>query len=151
MRERYTDAYRVADAIVGIGSVLKWIGGIGAGILIVFAIANTASKTTPQIVQPEVGIGVAVFLGGLWWAVFFVSGVLVSAQGQILRATLDTAVNTTPLSTSEPKDRAAAEQGKEVPEPLTAADTRMVHCQACGNMSRIPVEESRCPKCGRKL
>jgi hypothetical protein len=38
---------------------------------------------------------------GLWFALFFILGSLVSAQGQILKATLDGAVNTSPFLTDE--------------------------------------------------
>jgi hypothetical protein len=51
-----------------------------------------------------------VFLGGLliaglWFALFFVLGIIVSAQGQILKANLDSAVNTSPFLTTQQKAR----------------------------------------------
>jgi hypothetical protein len=54
---------------------------------------------------------VPVLFGGLlvaaiWFGVFFVLGIIVSAQGEILKANLDGAVNTSPFMTNEQKAQA---------------------------------------------
>ena len=50
----------------------------------------------------------AVLMGGLfvaaiWFVLFFALGIIVSAQGQILKADLDGAVNTSPFMTDDQK------------------------------------------------
>jgi hypothetical protein len=50
----------------------------------------------------EIPLIVAIIFGGTVWLVFFIWGVLVSAQGQILKASLDGAVNGSPFLTNEP-------------------------------------------------
>lgn len=98
--ERYRDAYRVACALVGIGTTLKGVGIIGA--IIITLIAAMASQA---VASAAVGLLAGLVFGGIWFGLFFVLGILVSAQGQILRATLDTAVNTSPFLTNEDKAR----------------------------------------------
>ncbi len=87
---RYTDAYLVARTLDGLGQAIKVVGIILAA-LIAFAGFAAASKLGG-------GLGFAAFLLGVVTGVpLFVLGVLVSAQGQILKATIDTAVNSSPL------------------------------------------------------
>lgn len=88
---RYTDAYRVASAIIAFGTIVKVIGAVVASII---ALAGFASADGP--------LGSSALIGGLLIAavtgfVFWIAGVLVTAQGQLLRASLDTAVNSSPL------------------------------------------------------
>ena len=90
IESRYTDAYRVAIAVIAFGSAVKVIGAIIAAVL---ALASLAAFE-------DLGGGVA--LGGLLIAAvllagFWSFGVLVTAQGQLLFATLDTAVNGSPF------------------------------------------------------
>ena len=85
--KRYRDAYSVAGVILGFGKLIKAVGLIVAGLAILIGLA----KESPII-----------FLGSLFFAVliggiFYLLGVIVSAQGQILKASLDTAVNTSPF------------------------------------------------------
>ncbi len=53
----------------------------------------------------SISLFVALLAAGIWFALFFVSGVLLSAQGQLLRASLDVAVNTSPGLTDAEKTR----------------------------------------------
>ncbi len=48
----------------------------------------------------------SVLAAGLWFVIFFVAGVMVSSHGQQLLATLDAAVNSSPLMSSDQKARA---------------------------------------------
>src|SRR5688572_7738120 len=78
---RYRDAYRVGSALVGLGNAIKVIGGCITALIVV---ASFGSADT-------FGGSVALFgliVGAITGAVFWVYGVIVSAQGQILLATL---------------------------------------------------------------
>jgi hypothetical protein len=52
-----------------------------------------------------IALGAGLLISGLWFALFFVLGTIVSAQGQILKANIDCAVNTAPFLTSQQKAR----------------------------------------------
>lgn len=96
---RYTDAYRVAGAIIAFGTIIKVIGALVAAVV---AFAGFASAGGP--------LGSGALVGGLLMAViigfvFWIAGVLVTAQGQLLRASLDTAVNSSPLLSNIEKAR----------------------------------------------
>ena len=89
---RYRDAYLVARTIVGVGSIIK---GIGIFIAIVIALVGLVAATQGQS-NFIMGLG-GVLLGVVVGVPLFVLGILVSAQGQILKATLDVAVNDSPF------------------------------------------------------
>jgi hypothetical protein len=86
LEKRYGDAYSVARFIVGVGDTVK-ILGIMVGLVLFFA-AFLAKGLFVVL-----GLVTALVTGSL----FYVAGVLVSAQGQVLQASLDTAVNSSPL------------------------------------------------------
>jgi hypothetical protein len=83
---RYRDAYRVGTALVGLGDAIKAVGGILAGIIFIGSLTSGNGPFGGGAVVA--GIFLAAIVGILFW----VCGVIVGAQGQILRATLDTAV-----------------------------------------------------------
>jgi hypothetical protein len=100
---RYVDGYRVARSIVGIGTFIKVIGAVfgllTAGLLI-------------SAWQQAIGYGyggrggdlstvLAIVIGTVVWLFWFVLGVIVSAQGQIMKATLDSAVHSSPFIAHE--------------------------------------------------
>jgi len=87
---RYKDAYLTAGAISGIGGVIKALGIVFGLILILIGL----------IAGSELGIVMvlgSLISGVLGGTILYVIGVLVSAQGQILKAALDTAVHTSPF------------------------------------------------------
>jgi hypothetical protein len=90
LAKRYSNAYAVANALVALGSVVKAIGVILA-ILIGLVSLIVGSQTSASI-----GLAGAV-MGIVLGLVVYLLGVLLAALGQILRATLDTAVNTSPF------------------------------------------------------
>ena len=93
MLSRYTDAYRVARTVTGFGATVKAVAVI-IGLLIGFTALLAGSQSLLYTVGGAIlGIIVAVPI--------FILGVLVSAQGQILKATLDTAVNSSQLLTKD--------------------------------------------------
>lgn len=86
---RYTDAYLIARTTNGFGQAIKVIGLI-LGVLIAVVGAG-------KLGDGPAGAFAGFLLGAVVALPAYVLGVIVSAQGQILKATLDTAVNSSPL------------------------------------------------------
>jgi len=93
---RHKDAYTVANVTVTVGNVIKAIG-ILVGAVIVMGSMMEFSPHGGMNTQLMLGLLTALLVGLL----FYFVGVLVSAQGQILKASLDSAVNTSPFLTNE--------------------------------------------------
>lgn len=112
--KRYTDAYIVAKATVGIGNAVKAIGMfVGGGIALIFGLIAITSLAAAQ--NSNIGIGgvgglvvggIGVCFGVVAGLILFVFGVLIAAQGQTLMATLDTAVSASPFLLDEEKAKA---------------------------------------------
>ena len=94
---RYKDAYTVASAVDGIGSVIK-ICGIIFGLLFLVAGVGLGSDSHNDILLYG-GIAFAIIAG----VPIYVLGVLVSASGQQTKASLDSAVHTSPFLTDPQK------------------------------------------------
>ena len=92
LMKRYKDGYRVSTVIVTAGNAIKILGGIVAGIIALASISLASQSSAAVAVG---GILVAIAYGLL----FYLSGMLIGALGQILKAILDTAVNTSPSLT----------------------------------------------------
>lgn len=106
---RYRDAYGVGAALVGVGGGIKVIGGILAGIIFLGSLLAGDSRF---------GVGAAfagILLAGIVGFFFWVFGVFVAAQGQVLQATLDQAVASSPFLTD-------AERADAMGLPPTVAD-----------------------------
>jgi hypothetical protein len=103
LMKRYTDAYLVARAINGFGSLIKVIA-IVIAILLVLIGFWVAAQNGPREPISYLGI-MGIFAGILSGALFYIIGVLVSAQGQILKASLDGAVNSSPFLTNEQRKK----------------------------------------------
>lgn len=89
---RYRDTYRVATALVAIGNTIKILGAIVAAFIFFGSLSLKSSLSG----------GESFWIGGTFFAVivgtlFWVCGVIVAAQGQILRATLDNTVANSPF------------------------------------------------------
>lgn len=101
LMNRYKDSYLVARATNGFGRAIKAVGTI-IGVLItligLMAQGEGARDATSRIIG-LVTIVFGIFAGTL----LYIIGVLVSAQGQILKASLDSAVNSSPFLTNEYK------------------------------------------------
>ena len=90
---RYTDAYLVARAIIAIGATVKVLAFVvGGGVVLIALLAVGKSA--------ELALG-SVLLGAIVAIPIYILGILVTAQGQILKATLDCAVNGSPLLTKD--------------------------------------------------
>ncbi len=114
---RYLDAYRVAKALVGIGDTIKIVAVCGGGGLALLSLLVMFRIFGPLLGM--VGLAMAVVLS----SVVFLLGIVISAQGQILMAALDTAVHTSVFLTAEDKANAMSLQTTQnvtpVPPPLS--------------------------------
>ena len=95
LMRRYRDAYLVARSTNGFGILIKIIAVIVGVLLIVIGafLFNEARGAEP------LGLA-AIALGVVVGVLFYLLGILISAQGQILKASLDAAVNTSPFLTN---------------------------------------------------
>lgn len=90
---RYTDAYRVARVIVGVGKVVKTLGIVAFLLMIVIGV-GIDDAISPNSRRAWLA---GALVGGIVWLIAWVLGVIVSAQGQLLKANIDQAVNTSPF------------------------------------------------------
>lgn len=108
LKTRYVDAYKIARTIIKLGSAIKLIGMILAGLIALGAIVSGFATAKSQGIVGAFGAptgasvsAAAIALGVLTAVVigllFFIFGTFVSAQGEILLASLDSAVNSSPL------------------------------------------------------
>ena len=96
LKRRYKDAYNVSSSTILVGTILKGLGilvGIGLSILVIYASDQSARQFGPSFAFPGV---IFALINGL---IIYIMGILISAQGQMLMAVLDTAVNTSPYLT----------------------------------------------------
>ena len=99
IKGRYSDAYLVARAVNGYGGLIKVIGIIAA---VVFSLAGFLWISNGHVGDASFAMGVVTIAFGLFvGTLFYLIGVLISAQGQILKASLDGAVNSSPFLTDE--------------------------------------------------
>jgi hypothetical protein len=115
LKKRYADSYIVARATVGVGKLFKGFGILIASFVIIAAAIAGAklgydASNAPYPLRSDPGtaalLGVACLVGGIVVAaltggVLYLLGILIGAQGQILKASLDEAVNTSPFLTNE--------------------------------------------------
>jgi hypothetical protein len=101
LKKRYSDAYLVSKVTVSFGNLMKIIGVLLTGVIIVAALFMSRQAGAGAAVIVVGGI-IAAGLSGL---LLYLLGILVAAHGQVLQATLDTAVNSSPFLTDA--DRAA--------------------------------------------
>lgn len=95
IERRYSSAYAVSRAVLAFGTVVKIAAGVTAGVAILLGLAAGAVSGGDSLTVVA-GLAFAAF-GVAAGVTTFILGILVSAQAQILRATLDTAVNSSPL------------------------------------------------------
>ena len=88
---RYRDAYRVAASLVWIGDAIKILGFVVAGLGVLVGVTQ---------LEGEMRLG-SILLSMLAGLMFWVWGGLIAARGQVLQATLDNAVHSSPFLTNE--------------------------------------------------
>jgi len=98
---RYADAYQVAAGQVGLGDTLKKVG-IGLGIALALVALSAAADRYGGGSIAFFGLLGAGAVGGVVWS----WGNSLAAQGQVLRATLDTAVSASPFLNGPEKAQA---------------------------------------------
>ena len=117
LARRYRSAYRAAMLINGLGMICQVIGLIlGAALLCVGVVgAQHIDGSALAVVWVRDTLGVSIrdqqqivaytglILGAILLVLFWLVGTFVSAIGQMLKAILDTAVNTSPFLTTEEK------------------------------------------------
>ena len=108
VKQRYKDGYLQARAITGIGAVVK---GLGMVIGIVMSLAGfvigggiAEQSRNSMFGGPGAGAGVVVgfifvLIGAIIAIILWVIGVIVKSSGQMLKAQLDGAVNSSPFLT----------------------------------------------------
>ena len=94
----YGDAYLVAKTVVGIGSLLK-VAGVLFAVAILAVTLMIISGLTGSNADAALFIGI--FLAIVIGLMFYAFGTLIAAQGQITKASLDSAVNSSPFLTDE--------------------------------------------------
>ena len=96
---RYRDAYLIARTITAFGTGVKVIAFvIGGAIALIGLIAASHAGSLADSDRQAWQFFISGIVGGVIVGIpIYVLGILVAAQGQILKATLDTAVNTSPL------------------------------------------------------
>lgn len=103
--KRYTDAYRSARLTVLAGDIVKVVGVFLAVLSLVGGGSSLGSGRGPYGDIVVIGGIAAIVLGLLFAALIFIIGILISGQGQTLKATLDSAVNSSPFLTNEQRAR----------------------------------------------
>jgi hypothetical protein len=112
MVQRYRDAYLVGRTIVAFGRACKTAGWVTAVIivgLLFLSLANNSNNynSSPfgQAPNPFTTVSAifVIFFAGAVWVVLHIAGILISASGEILFASLDTAVNSSPFLTDDLK------------------------------------------------
>ena len=106
LAERYraaVEAYIVAKAVVALGGTTKGAAILLAVLgLLVVGIAVRDVQGSTSIVLGAAGVVLAAFFVG----VLYLLGIMVSAEGQILQASLDTAVSSSPFLTNDERAEA---------------------------------------------
>ena len=105
--KRYRDGYRVAGATDGFGQLIKAIGilsGLGIGLLGLIVSAGAAEQARKSSFGLSDGGGIAFgsilffgITGAIIGIIFWILGVIISAKGQELKASLDSAVHSSPF------------------------------------------------------
>ena len=100
---RYKDAYRVAKTLNFLGMLCKIVAAILAIIALVVLVEigsqyHAYYQFFNTVIQGRdlwwwYGFGAAAVIFGVGWII----GVFISAQGQLIKATIDSAVNTSPF------------------------------------------------------
>jgi hypothetical protein len=144
--KRYFDAYIVARTINAFGQTVK-IGGMVLGSIVLFGSLVVGSRGGAGSFLGFAGFIIALVIT----AVFFLLGTLTSAQGQILMATLDTAVNSSPLLSNPERVQLMSASSSDAPAQgaysRAVASTPRTGPWRCGCGQQNPGGDA-CLECG---
>ena len=98
LAQRYKQAYQSARIIVGAGSGVKVLGPIMATLFAIVSLKADGFLLFAGLAS-SLALGVSLY----------VAGVMILAQGELLRATTDSAINTSPLLDNDQKSRILAD------------------------------------------
>ncbi|HYC60829.1 MAG TPA: hypothetical protein VEK79_14800 [Thermoanaerobaculia bacterium] len=133
---RYADAYLVAATIEGFGNTIKVIGIV---IAVVLALASfSLARNALGVALAIAGIVIAGAIGTM----LFVMGTFAAAHGQLLKATLDGAVNTSPFLDDPERARIMS-----LPAPSTSR-AELAADWSCRCGQRNPARTLNCLECG---
>jgi hypothetical protein len=104
LMRRYKDAYIIARVTNGFGMLIKTIGIVIVVLLVLMGLMGISGSRGPMDIASIMAF-VAIGLGIITGAWFYIVGVLIAAQGQILKASLDAAVNSSPFLSNEHKSK----------------------------------------------
>lgn len=102
LADRYKDAYRIAKSIISFGIGVKLLAWIVGGIVVFIGILALTQSNQYGNTSPFGWMGI--IWGFATGFSIYILGIFISALGQLLKAVLDTAVNTSKLLTKEEMD-----------------------------------------------
>ena len=99
LSSRYHDIYQIADGMVRLGKIIKIVAVVVAvtGVIAAIVIASNGGFGSDFASPAVVVVGLCAGVG------IFCLGILIGACGELLRALVDTSVNTSPLITDSEK------------------------------------------------
>lgn len=160
LKTRYKDAYSVAAAMATSGSITKVVGMVLG--LVILTVAVIIGQSTDALIT-VFGLVLALALGG----VIFILGVVTAAIGQLLKASLDSAVNTSPFLSLEARaEIMSLTRSTEISDQSSggmSGDSTKTHDSSISLLQPIteangwqcrcgqtnPDDVTKCPNCGR--
>lgn len=96
IEKRYSTAYNIANSNEGTGSIYKALAFL-VGVLVVVGAVMLSFNFDLWISFFAAVVGIAIAIN------IYITGIQIMAQGQLVKATLDTAINTSPFLNDEQK------------------------------------------------
>jgi hypothetical protein len=168
---RYRDGYRVANFLIGFGNVIKAVGailGFFIGITIVFIPSyiegalsggNMYGNRYGQISPTGTDFLIGFFIGASIFFFFFITGIITSAYGQMLQATLDSAVHSSPFMDNDQKAAALGFASmvfsgsntttNDDPKDESTFDGPTISCPYC--QTKMKAGTRFCTGCGERM
>jgi len=97
LKRRYIDRYATANFVIGVGHFMEGFGIVAGIILLLISLSALANPLSALFGIS--GVPMSILVG----VAFYVAGAMIDAQGKVLLAALDSAVNTSPFLALEQK------------------------------------------------
>lgn len=154
---RYSDAYLVARTVNGVGQTIKKVGLIGGAITVGLSVLLSVMLVKDARGSDVAGIAASIVFymgsatGVIVGTILYILGVLVASQGQILKATLDGSVNTSPFLTDDQRLQIMSSGASRIAPAGTtgrrnAGNSTDWQCE-CGQTNYQ--EKASCVRCGK--